>query len=123
MKRYRIKPGQKVDLSDFDPSDVSEFKGGKKDAHDEQLNLTQQLITLQELLYAEHRHKVLIVLQAIDTGGKDGTISHVFDGVNPQGVRKEIPMSRFQRSGATSFSRPFASQRLLASWPGWRCWL
>jgi PPK2 family polyphosphate:nucleotide phosphotransferase len=42
---------------------------------------------LQEMLYAEHKHKVLIVLQAMDTGGKDGTIRHVFEGVNPQGVR------------------------------------
>ncbi len=42
---------------------------------------------LQGLLYAEHKHKVLIVLQAMDTGGKDGTIQHIFDGVNPQGVR------------------------------------
>jgi len=87
MKSYRVKSGQKIDLSNFDPSDASGFKGGKKDAQDEQLNLTRQLITLQELLYAEYRHKVLIVLQAMDTGGKDGTISHVFEGVNPQGVR------------------------------------
>jgi PPK2 family polyphosphate:nucleotide phosphotransferase len=42
---------------------------------------------LQELLYAEHKHKILIVLQAMDSGGKDGTIRHVFDGVNPQGVK------------------------------------
>jgi len=42
---------------------------------------------LQELLYAEHKHKVLVVLQAMDTGGKDGTIRHVFEGVNPQGVK------------------------------------
>ena len=39
------------------------------------------------MLYAENKHKVLIVLQAMDTGGKDGVIRHVFDGVNPQGVR------------------------------------
>jgi PPK2 family polyphosphate:nucleotide phosphotransferase len=39
------------------------------------------------MLYAEHKHKVLIVLQAMDSGGKDGTIRHVFDGVNPQGVK------------------------------------
>ncbi|HVZ61406.1 MAG TPA: PPK2 family polyphosphate kinase, partial [Terriglobales bacterium] len=38
-------------------------------------------------LYAEHKHKVLMVLQALDCGGKDGTIEHVFKGVNPQGVR------------------------------------
>jgi PPK2 family polyphosphate:nucleotide phosphotransferase len=87
MKRYRIKPGQKVDLKDFDPSDSSGFKGGKETAYSELLKLTKELITLQELLYAEHRHKVLIVLQAMDTGGKDGTIRHVFEGVNPQGVR------------------------------------
>lgn len=42
---------------------------------------------LQEMLYAEHKRKVLIVLQALDTGGKDSTIRRVFEGVNPQGVR------------------------------------
>jgi PPK2 family polyphosphate:nucleotide phosphotransferase len=46
-----------------------------------------RLEALQELLYAEQKHKVLVVLQAMDTGGKDGTIRHVFEGVNPQGVR------------------------------------
>jgi len=51
------------------------------------LELNERLEELQELLYAEHKHKVLIVLQAMDTGGKDGTIRHVFEGVNPQGVR------------------------------------
>jgi PPK2 family polyphosphate:nucleotide phosphotransferase len=87
MKRYRLKPGQKVDLGDFDPADTSNFDGGKEQAHPELLKLTKELDTLQELLYAEHRHKVLIVLQAMDTGGKDGTIRRVFEGVNPQGVR------------------------------------
>jgi PPK2 family polyphosphate:nucleotide phosphotransferase len=87
MKRYQVKPGQKVDLKDFDPSDSSGFKEGKEAARNELLKLTQELITLQELVYAEHRNKVLIVLQAMDTGGKDGTIRHVFEGVNPQGVR------------------------------------
>ena len=42
---------------------------------------------LQESLWAEHRHKVLVVLQGMDTSGKDGTIRHVFEGVNPLGVR------------------------------------
>jgi PPK2 family polyphosphate:nucleotide phosphotransferase len=49
--------------------------------------LNGELQTLQELLYAENKHKVLVVLQAMDTGGKDGTIRRVFDGVNPQGVK------------------------------------
>jgi PPK2 family polyphosphate:nucleotide phosphotransferase len=49
--------------------------------------LNGELESLQELLYAEHRKKLLIVLQGMDTSGKDGTIRHVFEGVNPQGVR------------------------------------
>ena len=87
MKRHLLKPGEKVNLSDFDPADTSGFEGGKALAHTKLLKLTEELDTLQELLYAEHRHKVLIVLQAMDTGGKDGTIRRVFEGVNPQGVR------------------------------------
>lgn len=49
--------------------------------------LNAKLEELQEVLYAEGKHKILIVLQAMDTGGKDGAIRRVFDGVNPQGVR------------------------------------
>jgi PPK2 family polyphosphate:nucleotide phosphotransferase len=49
--------------------------------------LNDRLEELQELLYAEAKHKILIVLQAMDSGGKDGTIRHVFDGTNPQGVK------------------------------------
>ena len=87
MKPYLLKPGQKVDLADFDPKDTNGFEGGKEKAHKDLVNLTQDLDTLQELLYAEHKHKVLVVLQAMDTGGKDGTIRRVFEGVNPQGVK------------------------------------
>jgi PPK2 family polyphosphate:nucleotide phosphotransferase len=87
MKRYRIKPRQKIDLGEFDPADSKLFEGGKELALTELLKITKELDTLQELLYAEHRHKILVVLQAMDTGGKDGTIRRVFEGVNPQGVR------------------------------------
>ncbi|HVB95885.1 MAG TPA: polyphosphate kinase 2 family protein [Nitrososphaerales archaeon] len=87
IKRYRINPGQKVRLDDLDPNDTSGYDGKKKDALAESENLLRKLEQLQEVLYAEHKHKVLIVLQALDTGGKDGTIRRVFDGVNPQGVR------------------------------------
>jgi PPK2 family polyphosphate:nucleotide phosphotransferase len=51
------------------------------------LQLNDELDALQWLLYAEHKHKVLVVLQAMDTAGKDGVIRHVFKGVNPQGTR------------------------------------
>jgi len=87
MDRYRVKPGSRVDLSEWDPNDKSAFPGRKNEGRKRLLELNQRLEELQELLYAEHKHKVLIVLQAMDTGGKDGTIRHVFEGVNPQGVR------------------------------------
>ncbi len=87
MKQYLIKPEEKVKLSKWDPSETRDFEGGKKDGLAEIAKLNAKLEALQELLFAEHKHKVLIVLQAMDTGGKDGTIRHVFEGVNPQGVR------------------------------------
>ena len=86
MKDYRIKPGTNVKLSDWDPNDMGNFNGGKDEGLAEIAKLNKNLQELQELLYAEHKHKVLIVLQAMDTGGKDGTIRRVFEGVNPQGV-------------------------------------
>lgn len=86
MDRYQITEGQKVRLSEWDPADTSGFKGKKQDGMEELSNLRQKLDPLQEMLYAEHKHKVLVVLQGIDTSGKDGTIRRVFEGVNPQGV-------------------------------------
>src|SRR5208282_4321762 len=64
----------------------SGFDGGKKKGEKEIGSLVRKLDPLQELLYAEHKHKVLLVLQGMDTSGKDGTIRRVFDGVNPEGV-------------------------------------
>ncbi len=87
MKRYLAEPGKKIDLAKWDPSDTGDFQGGKKEGLVEIAKLNDKLESLQELLYAEHKHKVLIVLQAMDTGGKDGVIRRVFDGVNPQGVQ------------------------------------
>lgn len=87
MERYRIEPGRNVRLARWDPGDTSGFKGKKRDGLAELAKLRDRLDSLQELLYAEHVHKVLIVLQGMDTSGKDGTIRRVFEGVNPQGVR------------------------------------
>jgi len=86
MDKYRVKPGHKIKLSDYDPEDKSQFSGGKKKAESRLAELVQKLDELQEVLYAEHKHKILVVLQALDTGGKDGTIRAVFSGINPQGV-------------------------------------
>lgn len=85
LARYRVQPGQAVDLSEWDTRENEGLNKsvGRKAA----LLLNDQLEADQELLWAEDKHKVLVVIQATDTGGKDGTIRHVFDGVNPQGVR------------------------------------
>jgi PPK2 family polyphosphate:nucleotide phosphotransferase len=87
MDRHRIIPGTTVNLASFDPSDASGFSGDKAAGKAQLKVLNRRLETLQELLYAEGKHKLLVVLQATDTGGKDGTIRHVFEGVNPQGVK------------------------------------
>lgn len=87
MHAYRITPGQKVNLKDFDPADTQYARDGKEKAEQSLLQLNRQLEALQESLYAEHRHRVLVVLQGMDTSGKDGVIRRVFEGVNPQGVR------------------------------------
>jgi len=87
MKQYLVKPETKVNLSKHDPNDTDDFKGGKEAALAEFEKLNGKLEVLQELLFAEHKQKVLVILQAMDAGGKDGTISHVFEGVNPAGVR------------------------------------
>jgi PPK2 family polyphosphate:nucleotide phosphotransferase len=87
MDRYRIKPHQKIDLADWDPDDKSAFKGGKDQGAARLTALIGRLDQLQDVLYAEHKQKVLVVLQAMDTGGKDGIIRRVFQSVNPQGVK------------------------------------
>jgi PPK2 family polyphosphate:nucleotide phosphotransferase len=81
---YRAKPGQKHNLSKISTDDTGDFEA-KEDAADATAKNLKRLSKLQELLYAESKHAVLIVLQAMDTGGKDGAIEHVFSGVNPQG--------------------------------------
>jgi len=87
MDRYRVKPGKRVDLNRWDPEDTSALDGSEEEAEDRLVKLNRQLEDLQELLYAEGKRRLLVVLQAMDTGGKDGTIRHVFEGVNPLGVK------------------------------------
>lgn len=87
MKDYRVKTGSRVSLEEWPADDHEAYDGDKDDAKKEVKQLTNQLEELQELLYAEHRQKVLVVLQGMDTSGKDSTIRRVFEGVNPQGVR------------------------------------
>jgi PPK2 family polyphosphate:nucleotide phosphotransferase len=87
VKKYRVKPGSKVSLAKVDAGSTSAFKGGKEKTAKVFADLGARLEVLQEALWAEHRRKLLVVLQGLDTSGKDGTIGHVFHGVNPLGVR------------------------------------
>jgi PPK2 family polyphosphate:nucleotide phosphotransferase len=82
-----VRPGERVRLAEVDPDSTPGFSGVKDDGRRELAQLTTQLGELQELLYADHRRSVLVVLQGMDTAGKDGTIRRVFAGVNPEGVR------------------------------------
>lgn len=86
-KVLAIKPRSDVSLRKIDPSGTPDFRGDKKAGEEQLPAVREKLIELQEVLWAEHQQKVLLVLQGMDTSGKDGTIRHVFEGVNPQGVR------------------------------------
>ena len=87
MKRFRLPAGKRVRLDDFDPDDTSLFPGGKNEAAEKSAKLQKRIGELQELLYAEHKQRVLIVLQGMDTSGKDGTVRFVMGECSPQGVR------------------------------------
>ncbi len=85
--KYQVTSKNRIQLHEFDAGDTSLAKGGQTAVKKELKDLRKKLIQLQQLLYAENKHKVLIVLQAMDSGGKDGTIRSIFKGVNPQGVK------------------------------------
>ncbi len=74
---------QKIKLADYDPDDTGHAK--KEKGAEELLELNEELGALQEWLYAAQETSVLIVLQGLDTSGKDGTIAHVMASINPQG--------------------------------------
>lgn len=90
IKKYRVAPGKKLKLSDHETDDKSLFTHGEKEDHIPYLNeLRDELKQFQNLLYAESKHRVLVVIQAMDTGGKDGTVKSVFSKVDPQGIHVE----------------------------------
>ncbi len=86
MDRYRIAPGTGLDLRTFPTDEAEAVRGVKDTAVRETKTLNERIELFQELLFAEGKHRLLVVLQAMDSGGKDGTIRHVFEHVNPQGV-------------------------------------
>lgn len=101
-ERFRVRKNQKIDLAKWpariDPAyeDESGYKGLLASQRDE---LAEQ----QELLYADGRYALLVVLQGMDTSGKDGVIKHVMSGVNPQGLQ----VHSFKRPGAEEYAHDF----------------
>jgi PPK2 family polyphosphate:nucleotide phosphotransferase len=82
--KFAPKPGKKISLKDYDPDFHGDFD--KETAIAETDQLQEKMQDLQSKLYAEGNQSLLVVLQAMDTGGKDGAIKKVFEGINPQGV-------------------------------------
>jgi PPK2 family polyphosphate:nucleotide phosphotransferase len=81
---YRIAQGEKFRLKDYDPGNTGGMKD-KQDAHGLLQHSVETLRHLQEKLYAQNRWGMLVIIQGMDAAGKDGLISHVMSGVNPQG--------------------------------------
>ncbi len=81
----RPAPGQVIDLADYDP----DYHAGldKDETKEATKKLRERLIDLQEVLFAQKKYALLVILQAMDADGKDSTIRKVFSGVNPQGFR------------------------------------
>ena len=84
---FKVTPGQKVKLRDYDPDYVAGLSKEQAKAAFEAFD--DELDRLQEELYAAGQHSVLMILQGLDTSGKDGTIRHVLQKINPQGCRVE----------------------------------
>ena len=82
---FRITNGNGFKLTDFDPGDTRGLRLDKGEATDLLQTGTVWLAEEQDMLYAQKRWSLLLVFQAMDAAGKDGTIKHVMSGVNPQG--------------------------------------
>jgi len=102
LEQFVVKPGKKLKLSDHDPGwqgDSKQPKSERKAFAEETLGADiATLSTAQDLLYAADTWSLLVVFQALDAAGKDGTIKHVMSGINPQGVQ------------VTSFKAPSAEE-------------
>lgn len=85
LKDLLAKPGKQHSVSDFNPSFTGKLS--KQDAKDQLAQDIEKLSELQSMLYAQDRYSILIIFQAMDAAGKDGTIKHVMSGINPQGCQ------------------------------------
>jgi PPK2 family polyphosphate:nucleotide phosphotransferase len=104
LERYWVKPGTKVAFAQCDSAERSLFLQSSKLEFEPQFQqLQEQLQELQKILYAQNQHRILVVMQAMDTGGKDGCIKHVFSRIDPQGVN----VCSFKKPTAEELSHDF----------------
>ena len=87
VEPYRVTKGKGFQLKDFDPGDTRGLKMDKGDAAELLQRGSEWLATEQDMLYAQDRWSLLLIFQAMDAAGKDGTIKHVMSRVNPQGCQ------------------------------------
>src|ERR1700679_283250 len=85
-KRFVVEPHAKLRLGAIDPSDTGAHRSEAAAKADTDADRAM-LARLQKLLYAERKHSLLVVLQGLDAAGKDGTVNHVLNALNPQGAR------------------------------------
>ena len=112
-KKYLVSGKNKIHLKDFDPNDSSEFNGKKKAGEEALIEINKEIETLQEQMFAEGKRRLIVLVQAMDTAGKDGIIRHVFEGVNPSGVR----VAAFKAPSAVELSHDYL-WRVHAQTPG-----
>jgi PPK2 family polyphosphate:nucleotide phosphotransferase len=103
LDRYRITAGGKFRLRDYDPDDTAGDIVDRAESEALLADGVRRLAALQDLLYPQDRWAMLCIFQAMDAGGKDGTIKHVMSGVNPQGVE----VTSFKQPGPEDLSHDF----------------
>lgn len=111
IEQFRVVPGKRVKLADYDPGWAGDKRLPKSERKDYAKRVLTQDVTrlaqAQELLYASDTHAILLIFQAMDAAGKDGTIKHVMSGINPQGCQ----VYSFKKPSAEELDHDFL----------WRC--
>src|SRR5215469_51669 len=110
IKQYCIERAKGFRLAHIDPADTGGLDIDKDAAKDILSKDIKRLAELQELLYAEHRWALLAIFQAMDAGGKDGAISHVMSGINPQGC----DVHSFKRPSEEELAHDFMWRSMIA---------
>ncbi len=86
IEKYRVNP-KTFSLKDIKTNDRSERSGGRESDAEELSRLSKEIFQLQDVLHAQTRHSILMIIQGMDASGKDGTVRHVFSGSDPFGIR------------------------------------